>query len=103
MVLGRLHRAGGRGVLAHRARVVRGMTAHHELSVAEAVDRLARRELGAEELGRSCLSRIAAREPEVQAWDILAEDAAGQARRIDAPPHPPVPRGPPGGLKDLID
>src|SRR5256714_399646 len=103
MVLARPNRAGGRGLPAHCGGVVRGMTAHHELWVAQAVDRLARRELGAEELVRSCLSRIAAREPEVQAWEILAEDAADQARRIDAQPHRPFLRGLPVGIKDLID
>ncbi|MFL5309242.1 MAG: amidase [Myxococcales bacterium] len=79
------------------------MTALHELPVAEAVDRLARRDLGAEELVRACLLRIAAREPEVQAWEVLAEDAVDQARRIDAQPHRPLLRGLPVGIKDLID
>ncbi|HMC34521.1 MAG TPA: hypothetical protein VKH65_08950, partial [Myxococcales bacterium] len=69
------------------------MTGLDELSVAEAVGRLSRRELGAEELVRACLLRIAQREPEVQAWEILAEDAVDQARRIDAQPHRPLLRG----------
>jgi len=79
------------------------MTRLGELSVAEAVGRLSRRELGAEELVRACLLRIAQREPEVQAWEILAEDAVDQARRIDAQPHRPLLRGLPVGIKDLID
>ena len=79
------------------------MSAPNELSVADAVGRLGRRELGAEELVRSCLQRIAAREPEVQAWEVLAEDAVDQARRIDAQPYRPLLRGLPVGIKDLID
>src|SRR5437588_407730 len=102
-VRGRAHRPGRRDLPPHRARMVRGMTGLDELSVAEAVGRLSRRELGAEELVRACLLRIAQREPEVQAWEILAEDAVDQARRIDAQPHRPLLRGLPVGIKDLID
>ena len=79
------------------------MTAPHELSVADAVARLDVRELTAEELVRDCLSRIAEREPRVQAWQVLAPDAIEQARRIDAQPQRPLLRGLPVGIKDLID
>jgi len=79
------------------------MSAPNELSVAKAVERLGRRELGAEELVRSCLSRIAQREPEVQAWEVLAADAVDQARRIDAQARRPLLSGLPVGIKDLID
>jgi Asp-tRNA(Asn)/Glu-tRNA(Gln) amidotransferase A subunit family amidase len=79
------------------------MTAPHEMTVAELVARLARRELSAEELVRSCLLRIAEREPQVQAWEVLAPDAVEQARRIDAPREPVLLRGLPIGIKDLID
>jgi Asp-tRNA(Asn)/Glu-tRNA(Gln) amidotransferase A subunit family amidase len=79
------------------------MSAPHELSVAQALERLARRELTAEELVRSCLARIAEREPRVQAWEILAADAVDQAKRIDAQSHRPLLGGLPVGIKDLID
>jgi Asp-tRNA(Asn)/Glu-tRNA(Gln) amidotransferase A subunit family amidase len=61
------------------------------------------RELSAEELVRSCLARIAEREPQVQAWEVLAGDAVDQARRIDAQREGPLLRGLPVGIKDLID
>ena len=79
------------------------MTAPHEMTVADLVARLAQRELSAEELVRSCLQRIQEREPQVQAWEVLAADAVDQARRIDAQRDPPVLRGLPVGIKDLID
>jgi amidase len=68
------------------------------------VARLSRRELSAEELVRQCLTRIAAREPEVQAWEVLdAEGALAEARRIDALRDRPRLCGLPVGIKDLID
>ncbi|GAC1343281.1 MAG: amidase [Myxococcales bacterium] len=75
-----------------------------ELPAAEAAALLARGALSALELTRSCLSRIAAREPEVQAWEHLEpERALEQARRCDRTGR----RGPlfglPVGVKDLID
>jgi amidase len=79
------------------------MSAPHELSVAETVDRLTRRELTAEDLVRSCLAWIAEREPRVQAWEVLASDAIDQARRIDAQASRPLLCGLPVGIKDLID
>jgi len=79
------------------------MTAPHELCVADAVARLDLRELTAEALVRDCLSRIAEREPLVQAWQALTPDAVEQARRIDASADRPLLRGLPVGIKDLID
>jgi len=74
------------------------------IGAAEAVARLSRRELSAEELVRQCLARIAAREPEVQAWEVLdAEGALAEARRIDALRDRPRLCGLPVGIKDLID
>ncbi len=74
------------------------------IGAAKAVARLSRRELSAEELVRQCLARIAAREPEVQAWEVLdAEGALAEARRIDALRDRPRLCGLPVGIKDLID
>ena len=52
------------------------MSEPNELSVVQCVARLQQRDLTAEVLVRSCLSRIAEREPQVQAWEILAPDAS---------------------------
>src|SRR5262245_39260773 len=54
------------------------------LSATEAALRIARRELSSEALVNACLARIAAREPEVQAWAFLdPELARTQARKVD--------------------
>jgi amidase len=75
-----------------------------ELSAAEAAARLGRGELSALELTKSCLSRIAAREPEVQAWEHLdPESALEQARRCDREGRKAPLFGLPVGVKDLID
>ena len=79
------------------------MSAPHELSVADCMARLQQRELTAEALVRSCLSHVAEREPQVQAWEIVAPDAIEQARRIDGQPRRPLLCGLPVGIKDLID
>lgn len=74
------------------------------IAAAEAIARLERGELSAEELVRDCLSRIAEREPVVQAWEVIdAEAALRQARRIDGLGEKPPLRGLPVGVKDLID
>ena len=74
------------------------------IGAAQAVARLSRREISAEELVRECLERIAAREPQVQAWEVLdAEGALAQARRIDRLRDRPPLFGLPVGVKDLID
>jgi Asp-tRNA(Asn)/Glu-tRNA(Gln) amidotransferase A subunit family amidase len=74
------------------------------IGVAEAVARLSRRELSAEELVRQCLARIDARESEVQAWEVLdREGALREARRIDGLSERPFLCGLPVGVKDLID
>jgi len=79
------------------------MSSPNELPVATAVARLERRELSAEELMRACLWRINDREPHVQAWEVIAENAVEEARRTDAQPHRPLLCGLPVGIKDLID
>jgi Asp-tRNA(Asn)/Glu-tRNA(Gln) amidotransferase A subunit family amidase len=74
------------------------------IGVAEAVARLSRREISAEDLVRDCLARIAEREPIVQAWEVLdAEAALAEARRIDTLRDRPLLCGLPVGVKDLID
>lgn len=75
-----------------------------ELPAAEAAALLSRGGLSALELVQSCLARIAAREPGVQAWEHLdPERALDAARRCDREGR----RGPlfglPVGVKDLID
>jgi len=80
------------------------VTALHDLTAAEAVRRLARRELGAEALVGALLERIAAEEPRVLAWAFLDPEAAlAEARRLDRLwPRPPL-RGLPVGVKDIFD
>ncbi len=74
------------------------------IGVARAVELLQRRELSAEQLVRDCLSRIAEREPAVQAWEVVdAEGALREARRIDGLRERPLLCGLPVGIKDLID
>jgi Asp-tRNA(Asn)/Glu-tRNA(Gln) amidotransferase A subunit family amidase len=65
------------------------------LGAKEAADRIERGELSAQALVASCLERIAAREPEVQAWTFLAhEHATGENAPL---------RGAPVGVKDIFD
>jgi len=80
----------------------------HDLTAAEAAPLIARGELSSEALVQSCLERIAAREPAVQAWEFLdPELALTQARALDRESERGVPRGPlhgiPFGIKDVID
>ncbi|HZX93333.1 MAG TPA: amidase [Myxococcales bacterium] len=74
------------------------------IGAARAVDLLSRRELTAEGLVEQCLSRIAEREPAVQAWEVLdADGALREARQIDGLRERPPLCGLPVGIKDLID
>ncbi|PJF09038.1 amidase [Pseudorhodobacter sp. MZDSW-24AT] len=78
------------------------------LSAVELRDRLASGALRAVELVEACLARIAAREPDVQAWAWLDGDyALEQARTLDKRRLAGLPIGPlhglPVGLKDIID
>ena len=75
-----------------------------ELTATEAAQCIARRELTSEALVRSCLERISAREPQVQAWTFLdAELALAQARACDRQsPRSPL-HGVPVGIKDVLD
>src|SRR5437762_14287070 len=61
-------------------------------------------ELTAEAVVRSCLDRIAAREPVVRAWTHLAAEAAlAAARACDRGPKPGPLKGVPFGVKDIFD
>lgn len=76
----------------------------HRLDAWQAAERLARRELRAEDLLRSCLERIEAREPAVRAFVQLdAAAALAQARALDAGPWRGPLHGLPFGVKDLLD
>ena len=76
----------------------------HQLSAAEAARRIAARRLSSEALVESCLERIAAREPQVQAWAFLDRGLAlEQARERDREsPRSPL-HGIPVGIKDIFD
>ena len=66
-----------------------------DLSAVEAVRLIAKGSLTSEALVHSCLERIVQREPEVQAFEHLAREAAlAEARAADSLP----PRGPLHGL-----
>ena len=61
-------------------------------------------ELTAEAIVRSCLERIAEREPVVRAWSHLAGEAAlAGARELDRARKPGLLRGVPFGVKDIFD
>jgi Asp-tRNA(Asn)/Glu-tRNA(Gln) amidotransferase A subunit family amidase len=61
-------------------------------------------ELTAEAVVRSCLERIAEREPVVRAWSYLAAEAAlTAARELDRARKPGLLRGVPFGVKDIFD
>ena len=78
------------------------------LSAVHAVDAarlIAEGEASSEELVRSCLERIAERDPVIHAWAHLDPEAAlAQARAADAAdePHSPL-HGVPVGVKDIFD
>lgn len=78
----------------------------HQLSLAEAVQGIARGDWTSVELVSACLARIQAREERVRAWAFLdPEQALAQARACDASPataSTPL-RGAPVGVKDIID
>ena len=84
------------------------MTDPADIGTAEAARLIAAGKLSSEELVRACLTRIAAREPEVRAWAFLDPDLAlMQARQRDAERASGNGTGPlhgvPVGIKDVID
>ena len=80
------------------------MTELHRLSATEALGRIAAGKATAEELVRSCLDRISAREAQVQAWvHIDTEGALARAREIDRGNENGALVGIPFAAKDVID
>ena len=76
----------------------------NRLSAAEAARQIAAGRITSEQLVRACLSRIAARESEVQAWAHSDPDAAiAQARAVDSAGAKGVLGGVPVAFKDVID
>ncbi|HEU4371200.1 MAG TPA: amidase [Methylomirabilota bacterium] len=79
-----------------------------ELGVRDAADRIRRGTGSAVALAEACLARVAAREPEVQAWvHVDADGALAAARERDAEVRAGRLRGPlhgvPVGIKDIFD
>jgi len=76
----------------------------YRLTAAEASARIAAGTLGVEELARSCLERIAAREPVVRAWSYLdPAQVLRAARELDKTPRIGPLHGIPVGIKDVFD
>jgi Asp-tRNA(Asn)/Glu-tRNA(Gln) amidotransferase A subunit family amidase len=79
-----------------------------QLTASEAAQRINRGVLSSEELVQSCLERIRALEPTVQAWQFLDEEhVLAQARAADERKRSGEPvgalNGIPVGIKDIID
>ena len=78
--------------------------AWHQEDASSLARLLTSREITAEQVLRSCLERIAEREPQVQAWSHLSIDAAlAQARELDRGAVRGLLHGLPVGVKDLFD
>src|SRR6202048_3306470 len=76
----------------------------HRLSATSLVRLVEGGELTAEAVVRSCLERIAEREPVVRAWSHLApEPALTRAREADKARENTLLRGVPFGIKDIFD
>src|SRR5271155_5555817 len=76
----------------------------HRLSAASLVRLVEGGELTAEAIVRSCLERIAEREPVVRAWSHLArESALAKAREADNARQNTLLKGVPFGIKDIFD
>jgi Asp-tRNA(Asn)/Glu-tRNA(Gln) amidotransferase A subunit family amidase len=74
------------------------------LTAAEAAARIRDKTLTSEALVRSCLERIAERDPEVRAWThVDPAHAIAQARELDKRPVAGPLHGLPFGVKDVID
>ncbi|ARP83627.1 hypothetical protein CAL12_24330 [Bordetella genomosp. 8] len=76
----------------------------YELTATEASALIAARELSCEELARSTVARIRARDPDIRAWSWYDEDMIiRNARELDKrPPRSPL-HGLTFGVKDVID
>src|SRR5689334_13333996 len=76
----------------------------HRLSATSLVGLIGAGELTAEAVVRSCLERIAEREPVVRAWSHLAaESALAGARELDKARRTTLLGGVPFGIKDIFD
>ena len=76
----------------------------HRLPATTLVRLIEKGELSAEAVVRSCLERIAEREPVVRAWSHRAGEAAlARAREIDQAKQQTLLRGVPFGIKDIFD
>jgi Asp-tRNA(Asn)/Glu-tRNA(Gln) amidotransferase A subunit family amidase len=74
------------------------------MTAAEASGLIQSRKMSCEELVRSCLGRIAARDSEVKAWLRLDQDSViRRARELDKLPSKGPLHGLPWGVKDVID
>jgi Asp-tRNA(Asn)/Glu-tRNA(Gln) amidotransferase A subunit family amidase len=81
-----------------------GLPLPHQLSVVQAAQALRANTLTSEQLVRSCLQRISAREPFVKAWAALdAQAALAAARERDAESPRSILHGMPIAVKDVID
>jgi Asp-tRNA(Asn)/Glu-tRNA(Gln) amidotransferase A subunit family amidase len=79
-------------------------TEPHQLTASEAAALLRARKLSCEELVRSCLARIAARDPLVRAWQYVdPELVVRNARELDKQPMKTALHGLPWGVKDVFD
>ena len=79
------------------------MTQPYELTACDALDRIRARDMSAEELLRSCLSRIEELEPAIGAWAHVAAETALKAARDVDPAATGALLGIPIGIKDVID
>ena len=76
----------------------------HQLTASEIVAAIAARKTTAEAVARACLEHIAAREPQVEAWQFLDPDLViQQARALDASGKGGALQGVPVGMKDIIN
>lgn len=76
----------------------------NEISAAEGARLIANRSISSEELVRSCLDRIALREPAIHAWASFdPEHALAQARARDASNPSGALHGVPVAVKDVLD
>ncbi|HEY7742042.1 MAG TPA: amidase [Burkholderiales bacterium] len=76
----------------------------NELTATEIVEAISAGRTNCEAVARACLERIAAREPQVQAWQYLDPgQVIAQARALDRNGRRGPLHGVPFGLKDIID
>jgi Asp-tRNA(Asn)/Glu-tRNA(Gln) amidotransferase A subunit family amidase len=79
-------------------------TQPYQFTASQAAALIAAKKLSCEELVRSCLARIASRDPQVRAWLYLdTEQAIRTARELDKITPRSVIHGLPWGVKDVFD